>query len=282
MKTVLLPTDFSANAQNACRYAVDMYRDQKAHFILLHAFKVFDYYEDSHLTAKPGNAVIVRTREEVQKKLEKARAGLESIKGSAHSFQICLHNLLIPDAIKKELRKRNTDVVVIGSQGHTQDKEVMYGSNSLNIIEEVENCPVLSVPANVDFKVPNEIVLANSFKTGLTPDDLDFLISLVKQFKAALRILHIAEEGGLNKTQHQNRQQLGDYLEDVKHSFHFLEYLSVPLGIYSFTESRGSGMIAFVNKKHSFLENLLLNPVYKNLAHFSKVPVLVLHQPGKD
>lgn len=68
-------------------------------------------------------------------------------------------------------------------------------------------------------------------------------------------------------------------MKNVIHSFHSLEFLSVPLGIYSFTESRGSGMIAFINKKHSILENLMLNPLYQNLAHYSKVPVLVLHQP---
>jgi nucleotide-binding universal stress UspA family protein len=282
MKTVLLPTDFSANAKNACRYVIDMYRNEKAHFVLLHAYKVFNYYENSHLVAKPGEAAIANAKEEALKKIEEVRQELESNKGKAHTFECKLHNLPLPDAVKKELRKRRTDVVVIGSQGHTENKEVMYGSNSLNIIEEIENCPVLSVPAHVDFIVPNEIVLANSFKVGLTPQDLDYLISLVHKFKAALRILHISEEGGLNKTQHQNRKQLKDYLSDVKHSFHFLEYLSVPLGIYSFTESRGSGMIVFVNKKHSFLENLLLNPVYKNLAHFSKVPVLVLHQPEKN
>ena len=67
-------------------------------------------------------------------------------------------------------------------------------------MEEIENCPVLSVPSTMVFQPPNEIVLANSFKAELTPDDLDFLISLAKKFKAALRILHIAEEGGLNSS----------------------------------------------------------------------------------
>jgi hypothetical protein len=102
---------------------------------------------------------------------------------------------------------------------------------------------------------------------------------LVQKFNAALRILHISEEGGLNREQKNNRTLLKEKLSAVTHSFHSLEYLRVPLGIYSFIESRESGMIAFINKKHSFLENLLMNPLYKNLAHYSKIPVLVLHQP---
>ena len=281
MKKVLLPTDFSVNSLNAARYALDMYKEEKMDFILIHAYKVFDYHEKSQLSATPGNAVLEKTRQEANTKLNKVVDELKITAGKDHSFEIATHNLLLTDAILKELRKRKIELIIIGSQGHTGAKEVIYGTNTLNIMEEIENCPVLTVPSNMVFEPPKEIVLANSFKAELTPDDLDFLISLATKFKAALRILHIAEEGGLNRSQHHNRKLLSEKLEDVKHSFHSLEYLSVPLGIYSFLESRGSGLVAFINKKHTFLENLLLNPLYKNLAHYSKVPVLVLHQPPK-
>ena len=281
MKTVLLPTDFSSNAYNACCYALDMYRNEKVQFVLMHAFKVLDYHEESQLSATPGESQLNDARTNVEQELQDLMENLKKKAADAHTFKVKAHNLLLTSAIKKELRNRKTELLIIGSQGYSESQEVVYGSNTLNVMEEVENCPVLSIPSHVQFKPPNEIVLANSFKAELTPTDLDFLISLAKKYNAALRILHIAEEGGLNKSQHQNRKLLREKLDNVKHSFHSLEYLSVPLGIYSFTESRGSGMIAFINKKHSFIENLLLNPVYKNLAHFSKVPVLVLHQ-NKD
>ncbi|MCY2686696.1 universal stress protein [Salinimicrobium sp. TH3] len=281
MKKVLLPTDFSANSFNAARYALDMYLEEKVDFIVMHAYKVFDYHEKSQLSATPGKAVLEKTRQDADIKLNKVVEELKINAGKDHSFEIAAHNLLLTDAISKELRKRKIELIIIGSQGHTGAKEVIYGTNTLNIMEEIENCPVLTVPSNMVFAPPKEIVLANSFKAELTPDDLDFLISLAEKFKAAIRILHIAEEGGLNKSQHHHRKLLSEKLEEVKHSFHSLEYLSVPLGIYSFLESRGSGLVAFINKKHTFLENLLLNPLYKNLAHYSKVPVLVLHQPPK-
>ncbi|NJW55073.1 universal stress protein, partial [Salinimicrobium sp. CDJ15-91] len=139
--------------------------------------------------------------------------------------------LLPAGAINKELRMHKQDLIVIGTQGHTGNKEVIYGSNTINILEEVEKCPVLAVPAHASFKPPAEIVLANSFKVELTPKDLDFLIGLAHKYNSSIRILHIAEEGGLSRSQKYNRAQLQEKLEGVKHSFHFLEYLSVPMGI---------------------------------------------------
>ena len=279
MKTILLPTDFSANAMNAGKYALDLFRDERVNFILLHAYKIKDYYENSVLVAKPTRSVLEKERNRIEGDFKAVLRELRAYAGEAHFFHTASHNLLITDAILRELRKNRIDFIVIGNQGHTGENKAIYGSNTINIIEEIQKCPILSVPSTINFVKPTEIVLANSFKAELKPADLNFLIFLVQKFNAALRILHISEEGGLNREQKNNRTLLKEKLSAVTHSFHSLEYLRVPLGIYSFIESRESGMIAFINKKHSFLENLLMNPLYKNLAHYSKIPVLVLHQP---
>src|SRR5690606_31903750 len=101
------------------------------------------------------------------------------------------------------------------------------------------------------------------------------LIYLVKIHHAPLRILHI-EEAGLDTVQEDNRSRLDELIEPVPHSFHYLSYVSVPIGIYCFAESRGSDMIAFLNKKHSFFENLLFEPLYKKIGNFAQIPVLVM------
>lgn len=281
MKKILLPTDFSKNALNAIIYALDMFREEKVTFTILNSYKVFDYHEQSKLTVEPGDQSLEKARKEVENKLKHLVDDLKAKAGKGHTFKIAAYNLLLVEAINRELRKQKHHLIVIGTQGHTGDSEVIYGSNTINIMEEVEKCPVLAVPGHSSYIPLKEIVLANSFKVELTPNDMDFLIGLAKKFGSAIRILHIAEEGGLSRSQKYNRKQLQEKLEGVKHSFHFLEYLSVPMGIYSFLESRGSDMIAFVNKKHTLIQNLLMQPLYKNLAHFSKVPVLVLHQPMK-
>lgn len=280
MKTILLPTDFSSNALNAGRYAVDLFREERVNYILVHAYKVNDYYENSLLIARPTKTVLEKERKRIEVDFKAVLKDLKAYAAEGHFFHTSCHNLLLTDAISKELSKHRIDFLVIGNQGHTAGTKAIFGSNTSTIIEEIQKCPILSVPSTIAFHPPTEIVLANSFKVELRPADLNFLISLAQKFHAALRILHISEGGGLDMEQHQNRKLLKEKLSAVTHSFHSLEYLSVPMGIYSFIESRESGMIAFINKKHSFIENLLMNPLYRNLAHYSRIPVLVLHQPS--
>ena len=46
-KRILLPTDFSKNALNAIRYALDLYQDQNCDFYFLNAFMVNGYSIDN-------------------------------------------------------------------------------------------------------------------------------------------------------------------------------------------------------------------------------------------
>ncbi len=281
MKTILLPTDFSANSRNALFYANQLYKEEACNFLLLHAYKVDGFHEGSKLTPVPGKTAMEAAKNQVNTKLleliEELR--LES-KDADHRWKHMAVNKPLVQAINTAVTALKAHLVIIGTQGHTGSSEVVYGSNTVNILEEVQRCPVLAIPAHISFKPIQEIVLANSFKVELMPGDLEMLVAYSKKHQAPLRILHIQEEGGLTAQQKINKNLLRENLEKQKiiFSFHTLEFLSIPLGIYSFTESRGSDMIALINKKHNLFEILLLDPVYKNLAHYSKIPVLVLHQ----
>lgn len=282
MKTVLLPTDFSDYSLNAISYALQLYKKETCLFRLLHVYKVKDYEESSRLTPKPAPGVLEKAKEGINLKLKRMVEDLKSKSSNKdHKFGYTAANKPLVPAVREDIQKYKADLVVIGTHGHTGDSEVIYGSNTVNLMEEIKRCPILAVPGHVQFHSLQEIVLAHGFKAELTPHDLNFLVQLSQNFKAPIRILHIMEEGGLSERQKENKRWLLKHLKEqqAEHFFHSLEFLNIPLGIYAFTESRGSDLIAFINKKHSMVENLLFDPLYKNLAHFSKVPVLVLHQP---
>lgn len=282
MKNILLPTDFSINAANAIHYIMEMFKDDECAFTFLHAYKVNGYEEGSLLTPIPRPGLLEAAQREKSGLLEKLIEAIKNkISNLNHSYDFEIANKPLVAAVEEQIKKKDIGLVVIGTQGHTGADEVIYGSNTVNLMEEIQNCPIIAIPANVIFNGLSEIVLANSYKAELNPKDLHFLAMLSEEFQAPIRILHISEEGGLTEKQANHRKILKERLEKekVNFSFHALDFLSIPLGIYSFTASRGSDLIAFINKKHGFLENLLFDPLYKNLAHYSKIPVLVLHQP---
>ncbi len=276
MKNILLPTDFSDNAYNAALYSLQLYREVQCNFILLNSFEIDGYYNGSLFIARPNEQTLTAAAKTSEEKLQELKFSLERLSHETqHGFEIIMRNLPLEQAVNREIKSREIEVVIIGTQGETAARDVAFGNHTINLMENVTNCPVLAVPSHVKFTGLKEVVLPTGFKLEYGPGDLDYLISLLQTHHAPIRILHI-EEAALDTEQEDNRNFLEVLLQPVQHSFHYLSYVPVPLGIYCFTESRGSDMIAFLHKKHSFFENLLFEPLYKKIGNFAQIPVLVI------
>jgi len=81
----------------------------------------------------------------------------------------------------------------------------------------------------------------------------------------------------LNKAQKENKQLLEDILEGTNYKFHELSHNNVMSSINIFVESRGSNMVSFINKKHTFFGSILTNALVKEISFHLKVPMLVMH-----
>ena len=95
--------------------------------------------------------------------------------------------------------------------------------------------------------------------------------------EAFIRVLHVEEEAKLSKTQQSNKELLESILEGTDHSFHTLSDIKVHAGINAFIDSRGSDIIAFVNKKHTLFGSILSKPLVKEMGYHSRIPVLALN-----
>lgn len=282
MKNILLPTDFSENAWNAILYTLHLYKNESCKFILLNSYQINGYHKNSKLIPIPGNEALEKAKKNseqgLQRLIDVIKKGYPNRK---HHFLAVSHNYPLLESIEHEIEQNDIEVIIIGTKGSTGDYEVIYGSNTIKIMDEVESCPILAVPSNVPFFEINEIVLASSLKITHYEKDFQYLKKLALQTHARICVLHIEEEAGLSISQKQNKHLLESYLEGIQLSFHSLAHVSVPIGIYCFIESRGSDMITFLNKKHSYFEKLLFNPLYKDLGNYSVIPVLVLQTASK-
>lgn len=275
---ILLPTDFSKNALNAIRYALDLYKDQDCDFYFLNAFTVNGYSIENMMIPEPGERSYEASKKASKDKFVKLMDDLklhgENPKHNYHT--IPTYNSLL-FAVKETIAKKDIDIVVMGTKGDTGADTVVFGTNAVEIMENVTEAPVLAVPENVRFEVPKEIVFPTNYKTAFKRKELNYLLEIAKHHKASIRILHIAKAAKLSREQQSNKELLESILENYDHSFHKLIDLKVQWGITAFIESRESNMIAFVNKKHNFFENLFSKPLVKKMGYHSKIPVLTLN-----
>jgi len=277
-KRILLPTDFSKNAWNAIKYASELYATENVDFFILNAFKLESYDIESILVAKPGDIEYDRALEKSEKYLRKVLNMIEIKKAYPNHTYFSMSIFDTPlNAIKTAVELKDIDLVVMGTKGSTDAKSVIFGSNTIDVMEEVRNCPVLAIPNIAKYTEPKEIVFPTSFKTHFKRRELKYLYEIAKITNSAVRILHINTEKHLTDLQKQNKDMLEEFLNGIEYSFQWLDNVSVNDGLDEFVRRRGSDLIVFINKKHAFLDSIFSRPLVKDLGTSSKIPVLVLH-----
>ncbi len=180
-------------------------------------------------------------------------------------------------AIKEQIEKKNIDFIVMGNKGFTQTADVFFGSNTIQVVQSLNSCPVLAIPGEMDFKAPKEIAFITDYKTGCHPNTIAPLLFVASLSKAVIQVMHINETEHLSAEQDSNRTLLEKCLDTVEHSFHNMyDFDDKAKVIEKFLDTMKIDLFAMVKREKNLFERLSHEPVIKDVSMYSDVPFLIL------
>ncbi|NNC33744.1 MAG: universal stress protein [Croceitalea sp.] len=285
MKRILIPTDFSDNAWNAIKYAIQLFQNDTCEFYLLNTYTpvipssrfmapMIDGVRIEDTVRSASENGLLKTVERIKKEFDHPQ----------HSFEtISSFNLLV-DEIKDLVNSYTIDLVVTGTKGASGLEEVFMGSNTVRIIKHVKKCPVLAIPKRFDFTTPTEIAFATDFNRFYTISELMPLIEMAQTFNAAIRVVHVQYEiKALTELQQFNLSMLRKYLNGVEHYIHTVSELnSISHTLELFSQELEIHLLAMLNYQHSYMEKMTREPIIKNTAFHTQIPLLVIPELGME
>lgn len=278
MRKVLIPTDFSRNAWDAIAYAVDLFKNEPCEFYILNVYSLADFATDNLMVPQLDSTLVDTFRENSEKGLEKVLQRLSfRDESDMHSYVTLSQQNDLIVALKEIVELKDINLIVMGTKGSTDALNSSFGSNTVTVMEKIRHCPVLAIPKGTVYTSVSEIVFPTSFKTHFKKRELDYLIDIAKITNAPIRVLHINEGVSLSEKQLNYKSLLEEYFEVLEYSFHFLESKNINEGVELFIQSRESGMVAFINKKHTIFSILFSKPLVKELGLNARIPILALH-----
>lgn len=283
MKNILIPTDFSENAWNAARYAIELFKNEKCIFHLLNVYtpaiassrfmaanlEGAAFEDGAHLHSERGLKTWVQRIKEMDANPD-------------HHYKTISSFSFLVDEIKETVENHNINLIVTGTKGASGMEEVFMGSNTVRMIKSIKNCPVLAVPQDFNFVTPSEIAFATDFNRFYAQAELAPLIDMANAFDAAIRIVHVQYEiKALTELQQFNLGMLRKYLKNVEHYVHTVSALnSVSKTLETFTNELDIHLLAMLNYQHSYLERMTREPVVKRVAFHTQIPLLVIPELG--
>lgn len=277
-KKIVVPTDFSTNSINAIRYAIDMYSKEAIEIEILHTYYSAGYDSENLLIPIPDDTNLEKIRIKAELDLATFKDQLQFNDANVnHTIFYTAQFGPLVDILEKKVKAEKIHLIIMGTKGQAPYESTVFGSNAVNVMEKVRNCPILAVPINYAFKKPNEIIFPTGFKTIYHKDEIKYLIEIAQLTEAPIRILYISKGEDLTNKQIEKKQLLENMLSGVTFTHHNLYHIPVEDGVRCFIQSRESEMIAFVNKKHFFFGSIFSNPLAKHLGKFTTVPLLAMH-----
>ncbi len=281
MKTILVPTDYSAAAKNAALYAINLASQVRVQNIILYnAYQAPPVLTETAVMPTTSLPYFdIETFHDISKK------GMEQFKESIEN--LCPGDIKIDTQIEyggldnhvNELCKNNgADLIVMGITGTSKIEELLMGSTAVNVVKNT-NVPVIIVPAGAKYNSIKNVMLACDYKKVAETTPLQPIKSILDATKAALHVVNVYEsdkEITSNKTYQQ--ELLHSLLKNYEPRFHFENNEDFITGINDFVEANNIDLIITIPKKHSFFEGLFKESHTKKLAFHSHVPLMYIHE----
>ncbi|EGV43462.1 universal stress protein [Bizionia argentinensis JUB59] len=276
MKNILLPTDFSDNSMHAIHHAIQLFGNMDCTFYLLNTYTPVIYNMDYMQTRTAQFDLMETVRLASIERLGDLVNKLKSkFNNPKHSIETISSFNTLTQEIKNVVGKKNIDYVVMGTQGATGAKEVLFGSNTVHVFKNA-TCPVLAIPKDVVFSKPEYVLFPTDYGIDYQDKNLKPFLNIVEQNNARVHVLHVSFGDELTEKQKTNRLKLKGYLKNINHDFHDLRNEGVSPAIADFQKQFPVDMLVMINNKHSFFENLFFKSRINQIGFHIGIPFLVI------
>lgn len=276
MRKVIIPSDFSENAFNALMYATELFKYEQSEFMLLHTYSEEIYNTSQPLEGEALAQIKLKVQTSSSNKLENIRTDIiEKFANPKHSFKTFSGPGHLVDEVNDLITKENADLVVMGTRGKTNNSNLTFGSNTLQVVKYVQ-CPVLCIPEFYLFKSPQKILFPTNYMLPYQRRELKLVSEIAREFCTEIHLLYISKFPISTLRQKENQAFIKEAFPKIKLEFHDHYSFHKETVINEFIEKFKIDILVMVNSRQTYLESILSPSTVDKIGLKPKIPFLVL------
>lgn len=276
MKKILVPTDFSKEAQTAAEVASGIAKKANAELILLHVIE-----EGSKESVKITGEISYEDLEDklfTMKLIERSKRLMEKFANDKMFSGIKVVQELRMGSpyhgMQSIISEQKVDLVVMGTAGKTDLSEMIIGSNTEKVVRHA-HCPVLTIqkkPLRSEFK---NIVYATSMSK-----DEEVFSRIVKRaqdlYDATIHLVRINTPGNFQRDA-VVKKYMNDFAKKLQlknYTINVFNDITEEEGIIYFAESINADLVALATHGRTGFAHVLAGSIAEDVVNHSKRPVL--------
>lgn len=271
MKRILVPTDFSKQAENALKAAAQIARKNDFEIHLLHMLEIPNQMNDaiSGATEIPEIMLFIQKAKETlhyikEKNYLKDLSVIESIKFEKASQGILSYS-----------KEHQIDLIVMGSNGISGIEEVIIGSNTEKVVR-LSTTPVIIIKEETTDFNPTNIVFASDFSEEIKKP-FQKILDFANLFDAKLNLVTICTPNSFKTTAITKKitQKFISEFEIKNFSTHIYNDTNIEKGIIHFSKEINADLISLCTHGRTGLAHFFTGSISEDLANHATKPLLV-------
>ncbi len=270
-KKIFFPTDFSKNAQRALLPAAKIASLTGSELILFHASQramdlAPDFEQQKDKAISEASQQFDKLIADLKKDDQYKDLEISTVLQSGHPN----------NGILAKASEYHADLIVMGTKGSTGNRNAIFGSVASSIINK-SDIPVLAVPPGGSLEDLKHIVFTTDYHEG-DFDAFKQTIDFAELFKSSIDIIHVAEQQSLLTEIKLRgfRDLVNDHTDYENISFEIkYDHDFFPVMADFFIDNPNS-LLVMVRYKKTFWEKLVEKNHSKEMAFYTRVPLLVL------
>ncbi len=261
MHRIIIPVDFSETSLNAARYAAKMLAwNEEATAVLYH-----NYESENDLD------ISLFYLESLKKEFNKSGVRLVE----------CEHEMG-GDLIENISRLAHTiraTMVLMGITGKSAIRQVMFGSNTLKLIDK-NLYPVMIIPPDAVYKGATKVAFATDYQQVELSTPSQLIGSVLRLLNPTLHIVHVSKNAitSLPPALQEEKEKVDQMFNAFKKEFFFITHDDFYEALDEFVKDKEIDILVTVPKHPSNSSSLFRSSHTKKLAYHSHIPILAAHQ----
>ncbi|WP_310992917.1 universal stress protein [Aequorivita marina] len=269
MKRILVPTDFSEQAENALKVALQIARKHDSEIFVLHSMETpLHLATNSNSGGLPESLFFIKLAKKRFNELgEKPYLdGIELNKTIGHDE--------IYEDIEASCKNNDIDLIVMGSNGASGFKEMFVGSNTEKVVRTSET-PVLVIKNHHPDLTINDFVFATDFSEE-GRGALDKAQKFAKKVGAKMHLLYVNTPAGF-KTSAQAQEIMENFVHGMgveNYTLNIYNDTSVEKGILSFTQFINAQLIGMGTHGRKGISHFFNGSISEDMVNHANMPVV--------
>ncbi|MGS2761281.1 universal stress protein [Sinomicrobium sp. M5D2P9] len=268
MKTIVVATDFSDEAENALLYAAKMAAEYQYKLVLFTLYNISIHALNARLSDESIEILIAKKNRDLEAVKERIRAtyGIDAdIHLASGDFYV---------EVEYCIGQCQAEMLIMGMARKSVEQDLM-GNTTTTAINEL-SIPILAIPIGARYKGIYHILFACDIMKGVHKSILEKVHAFASGFGAIVEVFHVSNKIEELQEKASKTEMVDHELKDITHYYKSVESKKILETIKQEMAATKTDMLIMVPYKYGFWKSLIHRSKTRMMASGSDVPLLSL------